>query len=230
MAKAERSRAVRVYHSIVAIVLLLAGFGLIALGIWLTVNDSQGISNLDFGDDLTNVLRFFLQLHWLSLIVGGFLALAGIFSLIALSRNCVGYTFRVFYVVFAVLILLVLLAACVASSLIITNRYSDAVREVLYQAWETTQNLHPETICAIEERLQCKTFNDYCGGCGDEGENSSFCTPCPTTCGAVDPFGEYYGCYYNIIYFLNDVFLPIAITSGIFSGVMLADIIATCFL
>lgn len=237
MAKHERSRAVRVYHSIISIVLLLGGFCFIALGIWLRSNESQGISELNLEGDVNTLFKLFLNLHWASIVVGCFLVLSAIFSLIALARNCVGFTFRVVYVVLAIVIFIVLLLACVLPSLLLDNRYNKEIYDFVKDGWKSTHSSQPEALCVIEQRLECRGF-DYgdCDGCVTGLEAACQSPASKDVCARCVPSeaeqnGEQLpGCYQRILDFLHNMFLPIAIVGGIAAVAMLVDIFCTCFL
>lgn len=237
MAKHERNRGVRIYHSIVSIALLLAGFAFIALGIWLRSNESQGVSELKLEGDVDTLFKIFLNLHWASIVVGCFLVMSAIFSLIALARNCVGFTFRFIYVVLAIVIFIVLLVGCVVSSLLLANRYNQEIYDVVKEGWKSTYSSQPEALCVIETRLECRGF-DYgdCDGCVTGLEEAchsaggkDVCARCPPPESSQE--GEpLRGCYQRILDFLHNLFLPIAIVSGISAAAMLIDIFSTCAL
>lgn len=229
MAKHERNRAVKYYHIGVAILLLSAGFGFLALGIWLSSSDNQGVSDLSF--DGGNVFTLFLNYFWLSIFTGLFFLLSAIVSLIALARNCLGMTFRVVYVVMGLLIFLALLAECAISSLLVQNRENEDIRDFVRDAWMDTSE---KVRCDFESQTECRGFESGdCKNCeiGTEPicKQESFRELC-AQCAPEPSSHDLTGCYDKILDFLDNLLLPIAIVSGIISLAVVVDIFITCFL
>lgn len=230
MAKHEVNKGARLYHSLVAMLMLLAGFGLFGIGIWLQVTNNAGPLDLDYAGD--NVFRVALRFPIASIIAGGFLIIAAIAGLFALARNCVGGVFRGVYILMAIVVLGVLLAACVTSSLIVDRDDSEAVRDFLEDAWERTVTGDKDSqiaICEIENFYGCRGFdNNDCDICvlGSEAlcESSRRCAKCDV------PTNPAIGCYGEIIDSVRDVFLPIAIASAVLSAIVLIDLFVTCAL
>lgn len=227
MAKHERNRFVSIYHSIVAILILLCGGALLGVGIWLHVTDNGGPLNLEYSGD--NFFRVVLNFSVGSMIIGGFLMITGVISLIAMTRKCVGATFRVLYIVLALLITAVLVFACVISSLILINGDNENVKDFISEAWKNTVKDRPDDVCSIEKNFECRGFMDNdCALCptGKEPECSAQpnCAKCSTN---VSPR---VGCYDEILSNGKGIFRPIAIISGILSGVVLLDILISCCL
>lgn len=234
MAKQELNRGVRIYHSVVSIVLLLLGFALVALGLWMSSTDSHGLTDLDFEGE--SLFKIFLNLHWFSILIGAFLVLTAIFSLISLGRNCIGATFRAVYAVLGLLIFVVLLAVCFLSIVLLRNKYNNDIRAFVENAWKATYRKQPDALCDIERRLQCRGFDYWnCKEC-DYGSNPScevdenVCVSCVAQ--MSPPSDLYYapGCYDQILEFLSTILLPIAIVSGVFSVGMMIDLLSICFL
>lgn len=233
MAKQELNRGVRIYHSVVSIVLLLLGFAFVALGLWLSATGSHGLTDLDFEGE--SLFKIFLNLHWFSVLLGAFLILSAVFSIIALGRNCIGATFRAVYAPLGLVIFIVLLATCFMSVMLLKNKYNNDVRAFVENAWNATYRKEPEMLCDIERRLQCRGFDYWnCKEC-DYGTDPS-CKFDKTTCAsclAENSGGETLyapGCYDQILEFLSTILLPMAIVSGIFSVGMLIDLLSICFL
>lgn len=233
MAKQELNRGVRIYHSVVSIVLLLLGFAFVALGLWLSSTDSNGLTDLDFEGE--SLFKIFLNLHWASVLVGGFLILSAIFSLISLGRNCIGATFRTVYAVLGLFIFIVLLATCFLSIMLLRNKYNNDIRAFVENAWNATYKKQPDALCDIERRLQCRGFDYWnCKEC-DHGADPSCdfdLTACASCVAEAAPSDGYYapGCYDQILEFLSTILLPIAIVSGVFSVGMMVDLLSICFL
>lgn len=227
MAKHERNRAVRIYHGLVSVLLLLSGAALLGVGIWLHVTDNGGPVGLDYDSD--RYLDVVIHMGIAAMIAGGFLILTGVVSLISLARNCVGITFRVIYVLMGLVIFVVLVGATVVSSVIVHNKDDKSVRDSLRSAWVHTVSRDPDIICRIEKNLECRGFQDNdCVACTsvlDAGcASATTCAKCPNT---RDPSK---GCYNNIIRDFNRIFLPSAIIGGVLALIQLVDVFVTCCL
>lgn len=229
MAVHERKRFATVFHAIVAVLILIAGGFLLAVGIWLRVSNNGGLVDLDLSGN--NFLRHAFTASIGSIVIGGFLIITAIFGLFAIAQNCLGATFRILYVLLSLVIIAALVFTCVVSSLALSEDDSAEVREVLSDAWTRTA-LDPQgkdRICKIEADLECRGFFDNdCRSCplGTEAACRSF----PNCVACARPSDPTIGCYDEIISRLRKVFLPIAITSGILSFVVFLDIIAACSL
>lgn len=230
MAKNDQFRFTRVYHTIVAIIILLAGGALLGLGIWLTATDNGGPFNLDYSGQSS--VDFMLRTDVAAMVVGGFLLLTAIVSLVALSKALVGKSFRVIYVIMALVIFFVLVAITVLSIIVLRNINNFEVRSFVANAWVRTVENDPSVICGIEKTFKCRGFiSNDCLACptGLETECaavSTFCAECGDI-GAVDPS---IGCFEEIISRFSNLFLPAAIVSGILSVIVLVDIFFTCCL
>lgn len=225
----ERSRCGSIIHSIVALVILLGGAGLIGLGIWLKTTDNGGPRNLDFSDSSSKVVDAFTNFGTGSLIVGGFLILAGVASLFGLAKHCLGKSFRVLYILMALIIIAVLIFVATISLLIVRKRDSATVNEFVTEAWERTVQNDPEAICAIEEKFSCRGFSDS-GECENENcplgncEGTTECARCNVENNAT------VGCWEQIKEDLNNVYLPVGIVTSVLAAVVLVDIFITCAL
>ena len=219
MAKHERNRGVQVYHSIVAILLLLAGGALLGVGIWLRVTDNRGPLNLQYSGE--SFFNFVLNISIGAIVVGVFLLVTAVVAMLALARKCIGVTFKAIFVILALIILAALVFICVVSVLVRVKGDSETVRDFVFDAWKLTVENSPDDVCTIETNLNCRGFSDFdCADCtGLICANRDLCAPCSSP---VDPS---VGCYTRIVNRLRNVFLPSAIVSGILSGVVLFDII-----
>lgn len=228
MAIHEKNRFVRIFHAVVAILMLVAGGVLVGTGIWLQVSDNAGPHNLVYNDDA--FWKFVLNFGVAGMIVGVFLIVAAISGLIALSRKCVGSCFKVVYVVMALLILVVLVFITALSSVIRARGDAEDTRDFLEDAWQSTVTADPDEICNLEEFYKCRGFNDNeCKECSVAGDVRD-CSPTANCarCG-VDTFAGV-GCYDEIVASVSNFFLPVAIVGGILSGVIIVDIFMTCAL
>lgn len=227
MAVHEKNRFVRMYHAVVAILMLLAGGALVGTGIWLLATDNAGPLDLEYSDN--NVWSFVLNFGIGGIIIGGFLMAAAIAGLIALSRNCVGSLFKVIYIVMVLVVLAVLIFTTVVAAIIRARGDSEEVRDFLDSAWELTVKENPDEICRLEKFYECRGF---------EGEDCALCplgieTQCATTkscanCGVATFVGT--GCYDEIVGSVRRFFLPVAIISGLLAVVVFVDIFITCAL
>lgn len=231
MAKHEENRAVRLYHGFIAILLLLGGGALIGAGIWLRVSD-KSIPRLDYTG--STILNWAVSSAWAAIIVGCFLIITAVISLFALGRNCLGTTFKVIYIILALVILAFLVFVCVVAAIIRARGSDDNVKNALSDAWENTvvgdRGLEDNTssTCGIERNLNCRGFtNNDCLGCETAGGclRAQFCANCTGT----QPLFET-GCYDRILDRFNDVFLPAAIVTGILAAMVLLDVFITCCL
>lgn len=230
MAKADEARCTRVYHIIVAILTLLAGGGLLGLGIWLQTNGQHGLFDLQFSG--TNVLDVLLRANIAAIAFGIFLILTAIVSLVALSRNCLGITFRIIYVIMAAIILAVLVLACVASIILLRNRENKTFENQMKNAWALTVASGSEVTCELEEWFECRGFEDSdCIQCMTGLEASCppvakrFCAPCH------EPKAHHStGCYDEIINTVSRALLPTAIVSGVLAAMLLIDMMVMCCL
>lgn len=225
MPKHEQYRFTRVFHTIVAILLLLTGGAALGFGIWLSVTNNANTYKLDFGNG--NSFRSWLSASNITIGVGVFLLLTAVVSLIALTRECVGKTFRIIYALMAILIMLALVATCVISIVILRNRNDAEVRTFVRDAWEETIRNDNNTVCEIEKALECKGFDDddckVCVGI----ENNCDVDVC-ASCGISKFVGV--GCFEMIVDRLWSLFLPTAIVSGVLALVVLMDIFFICCL
>lgn len=226
MAKRHENRGVRAYHAVVAILILLAGGGLLGVGIWMTSTASGGPLNLQYtGDSFFNVI---LSADKGAIILGAFLLITGLVSLIALTRKLLGVTFRILYVIMATIILAILVLVTVMSSLIVANGDNAEVKKFVEEAWARTVSNEPTVICEIESRFQCRGFkNGDCTLCilGTEPECSA--TVLCAMCKDQVPEDASKGCFDEILSTFNSVFLPAAIIGGILSTIVLIDILIT---
>lgn len=233
MAKADQVRFVRVIHSLVAIFTLIAGAALLAFGIWLSVTESKGLSDLQYGGE--NIWRYILVLPTICIIFGVFLIVTALVSVIALAKNCVGKTFRIIYIIMAALVLVALVFICVISTFLYRNKDNEDVANVIRDAWKQSAADEPNTICVIETEFKCRGFETGdCVNCASDFGSGCDADICVLTCegseqSAVSTIGME-GCYDKLIGKLVSVFLPVAIVSGILAGIQLIDMFLTCCL
>lgn len=230
MAKADQVRCTRIIHTIVAILILLSGAALLSFGIWLSVTGNKGPFNLDYTGD--NIWKKLLIVPNIIMAMGAFLILTCIVSLISLSRNCVGVTARIIYIVLAIIIFIVLGVIFIGSIVLLRNRDNQSVENYVKDAWEGTVLNEPQIICDIEKEFQCKGFlnNDCDCQTGLEQQCDLVRSRCVTTCS--NPPSTYYdqGCYNKMVAKLVGVFFPVAIASGILIVLVFVDMICTCCL
>lgn len=184
MAKAEARKNTRAYHSLVAVLLLICGVGLLGVGIWLRYTDRGDFLDLDFSGTSNGAIESISSTDIGAILIGAFLIVCGVFSLIALARNCVGYTFRIIYVLLALVIFVILLGIFVASVIFLARRKDENVRDFFRNAWENgvgndisnlnvsldsidlgslSVDLVPKSqavLCSIENTFKCRGFQD----------------------------------------------------------------------
>lgn len=226
MAKHDDRRTIRIYHALVAILILLAGGALLGLGIWMTLTSTGGPLNLEYaGDSFFNIV---LSANIGAMVLGGFLLFTGLVSLIALAKEWLGVTFRILYVIMATIILAMLVLITVMSSLVITNGDKNEVKRFIEEAWERTVKNDPNTICEIENRFVCRGFKDGdCTVCKTGLEPECNATVLCARCTDQIPVNASKGCFQQILSTFKSVFLPAAIISGILSSIVLMDILLT---
>lgn len=225
MAKTDQHRVARVYHAIVAVLILLAGGGLLGIGIWLTTSDADPF-DLDYSGD--TIFQSALKVNIIAMAIGAFLLISAIASIISLSRQCIGRAFRIIYLILAVIILLVLFSVCVVSAISVRLGDTASGRSFVTAAWVNSIINKPAHVCAIERHFQCKgLFDAQCSKCdtGFELEcrpNRIYCTPCADVDHRTPE-----GCFQKIKTRIRAVFFPMAIVSGILGGFVLSDIVVT---
>lgn len=221
----EECRFTRIFHTIVAILLLLGGGAVLGFGIWLFVSGNGSTSHLHYRDG--DSFRLWLSTSKLSIGIGVFLLLTAMASLIALTRRFVGKTFRTIYTIMGITVLLALITICGVSVVILRRCEDGDVRTFLQDAWVETAKDDRATICKVEKSLQCRGFNtDGCKACiGIEQECSI--DEC-ASCGISRPTGV--GCYEMFLKRLSSLFLPTAIISGLLAFIVLLDTFFACCL
>lgn len=223
MAGHEERRSGKMFHTIVAILLLFTGGGLIGFGIWLSVAEDTGPFNLDYTGD-GDVFDVVLRTNILVLIAGSFILLSGISSLLSMAKKCVGHTFRVIYIVMAIVLFLVFAALCVISALVMARRENEDVEKFIRDAWERTVSNEESVVCHIENTFECRGFYD------DDCKTlspvfSQRCASCNNTTYDVDSAG---GCYSEITHLMRNVFLPVSIVSGVMALIIFIDMMIAC--
>lgn len=226
MAVNDRNRAARVYHALVSILLLLAGGALLGTGIWLRVTDTAGPINLEYSG--SSVFNWVLNFNIGLMLIGIFLIVTAIASLLALARKCLGATFKVIYVLMAVIVFLALAFIMVVSIVILVNDDSEVVKDFLSQSWNRTVQKNSKEVCRLEEHFNCRGFLDNdCVGCelGTEASCSNpACAKCDRSANVT------IGCYEEIVDSVHKFYLPTAIISGLLAFVVLVDIFVACAL
>lgn len=219
----------RIFHSMVAILILLAGGALLGLGIWMTVTGTGGPLNLNFSGQ--NFFNIVLSADIGAIVLGGFLLLTGLVSLIALLNECIGMTFRALYIVMASIILVALIIVTVIASLIVNNGDNKDIRSFVSKAWERTVESDPHVVCEIERKFNCRGFKDQdCILCKTGSEPECAATVLCAKCNSVSRPDPNVGCYPKIKNNIRHVFLPSAIVAGLLSAVVLVDVLLTCAL
>lgn len=209
------NRGAAVYHTFVAILLLLLGGGLLGLSIWLRVSEHGGPASLDYQAGATRVASIAAG------VIGAFILGAAVSSLISLSRKVVGKVFRIIYVLMALCILGALILIAASSFFVVDKRDSPNVREALSTAWKQSLKRDGSDICSIESSLQCRSFAD--SSCKTET-----CASCPLA--KASGVKETESCYNVILADLKKVYLPTGIVSVIAAVFVLVDIFVTCAL
>ena len=234
MARHEVNRAAACYHILTALLLLLCGGGLLALGIWLQVTSHGGPLNLEYGSN--DFLDFVLRAGIVCIVVGSFLILTAVTALIALGRRCVGKTFRIIYIILAIVVFLLILFVAVVSWMVFARRNTQAVKTFFEDAWKRTVLERPNDVCLLESWFNCRSFNDVT--CTRER-----CAECtagpPRPSGQQRPGGQPRqlatgekptACYMKIRRDLRNVYLPTAIVSTVLAAIVLVDLFVVCAL
>lgn len=222
----SRNSFARIYHASVAVLILLSGAALSCFGVWLSILENRTALTLDFSDN--PFLQALLRANVAAMVLGVLLMAVATISLLALSKECLGKTFRAFYVVLAFFMFASLLSACVFSTIIVHKGHNDAVRAFVLDAWQKGIEDDPTVVCAIERELSCRGFDaNDCKGCKNGNEPacknaSQFCARCVHS--TTHP-RDHVGCYNAMIERVHSMFLPIAITSGMLSAVVFVDIL-----
>ena len=233
MAIRERNKFATTLHSIVAGLLLLFGLGLVAVGIYLLVSDKGGRLDLDYTG--SNFWNFVLRFGIAAIIAGGFLIVASLLAIVAISRRCIGKVFRFVYVIMALVIVGVLVFIATISLLIVDRRDTTEIKDFVRDAWERSVTSDDEDarnrVCEIQEEFNCVGFEDNeCRGCergigaGCTVEQQRRCPPCGA--GAIGNVAN--GCYKEVRDNLKDVYLPLGIITAVLAAIVLLDTLIVC--
>lgn len=215
MSRAEENRFAACYHSLVALLLLLLGGGSLALAIWMQVSDTAAPLDLDWTN--SSQANAVLGVRVVLYIVGGFLIVTALASLVALGRKCVGLTFRVIYIVLALIVLAIVACVATVSWLLYARSDEPVIRKLLDEAWQRTITTDKPAICRVERTFKCRGFQD--NTCTSEK-----CAQCPPPDFTSD------SCYHAVTSQLRRVLLPAAIVSTVMGAIVLMDIFVTCAL
>lgn len=225
--KPRRSRPAKYYHLTVAVLLLLTGGALLALGLYLQNTASGSVLNLQYKQK--DRFRVILHARVGALFLGGALLLVGITALLSLAHHCIGVTFRLFHVAFALLLTAGLAYSCAACAIAASGAHSRELREYVGAAWTVTVVSHPDDVCTIEKQFECRGFADGdCKDCPTGMERECIMRPNCARCGPGKSTAV--GCFDKIVESAKKVFLPVSIVSGIMAILLLLDSIATCCL
>jgi len=232
MARHQANRAATFYHTIVSLILLLGGGALLGLGIWLEVTSHGGPLDLKYGSGA--FLNFVLQAGVLAIVVGAFMIITAVVALIALGRTCAGKTFRVLYIMFAMVILGVVILTAVVSWIIFARRKSPVVKDFFKDAWKRTlRKVGPKPICKIEQEFYCRSFDDV--KC--KNETCADCTaviptpsPVPAPIGNGTVVKPLRSCYTAITKDFRNVYLPTAIVATTIAAFVVVDVFVVCAL
>lgn len=221
-------RGVRIYHSIIAILLLLAGGAMLGIGIWLRTT-GRDIFKFGIPEDVGAFQDVSFSATLAAIGVGSFLLIAAVASLIGLTRKCIGFTFRFIYVIMALLIVAALIFICVVTTITIRRGSDGGIADFLADGWTSTAATDPQEICRIENTFQCRGFRSRdCAVCktGLEEDCSQYpdCVKCDTQ------NNPDVGCYSKMYETLQRILLPIAIVSGILAALVLLDVFLTACL
>lgn len=226
----DKPRFTRVYHLLVALLILGTGTALLSFGIWLSVHTHDPPFNLDYsGSSFFNII---LNGHVIALILGAFFISTAILSLIALSHHCYGKGLRIAYVIMSVTLLTVLILTTIVSAVVIQNSYKVQFRQFVQQAWKRTGASNLDLVCELESSLQCRGFSDMdCIICKTGFERDCFpvrsiCLVCPESA-SID---SNVGCYGKITGRIHRAFLPIAVVAGLLSALFTVDVVLTACL
>lgn len=226
----------RTYHMLVTVLILLAGMGLLGVGIWRRVNRDEAPFNLseDFIDETDELWSLVLRFDLAAIVVGIFLIISGIIGLIGVAKNCLGGVARVLYLILAVVILLGCGGIAGVSFYLLARGTGQDSRLESYSltAWESGVSADPDAICVFENDFKCRGFEDGdCAAC-PTGEDATCteqdrmrCAPCS---GATSSQGT--GCFEKLTGSLRTYYI---IAGAVFSAItliVLTDIFTLCTL
>lgn len=231
MTRAQVNRAAACYHTFTALLLLLSGGGLLGLGIWLQVTSHGGPLDLAYGSN--PFLDFILGAGILCIAIGGFILATAVSALIALGRRCVGKTFRVIYIILAVVVLALIVLVSVVSWMVFARRNTPAVKSFFKEAWERTVKQRPQAVCAIENAFKCRGFEETtcrterCADC-DALMKAEFLPGQSEVLFSIS--SQKSACYPKIRRDIRNIYLPTAIISTLLATFVLVDVFVVCAL
>lgn len=227
----------KTYHAIVALLLMIAGGGLVGFGIYRKTKTNDGPFSLDYeaGEvtELDNIWSWVLRFNTAAIVVGAFLLVAGIAALIALTRRCIGGVFKVAYILVALVIMLALVGISGVAWYLLAKRNDSELSDFVAKAWESTVKSKPEDICSIEKDFQCRGFNDKdCEKC-PLGVGTS-CTPelllrC-APCSEGETSNVANGCWNEFQSRFRRFYIIAGVVGAVLAGVMLSDMCVLCSL
>jgi hypothetical protein len=224
----------RSYHQFISVVTLLAGAGLLGVGVWRRMSNDQGPFDLKYTDvqDLENIWSLVRSWTTAAIVLGAALLASGLIGFIAVSRNCLGGLAKVLFFLIA-LVLTAALAGTSSVSFYLLSQTNDAgkLENFIETTWEQTVADNKNAICVIEADRQCRGVkNGECSGCrlGVESTCSvvqkTRCAPCSTPAN-IDVNS---GCYDSFSTSFRRYYIAVGAVTAVLAGLMFIDLCVIC--
>lgn len=203
-------------------------------GLYRRFNNSDGFDlalEVKEAKKMDDAVSFLRKVNLLLILIGGFLVVSGIVSVIARSRNVAGKAFRVLFSFLAAAILVVLLGLSAVSFYALAKKDSGVVFDALEDAWIDFVKKAPEDVCKLENRHKCRGLeNNDCKACPTgvgsacDAKALEKCAPC--TKGSERFAGK--GCWSKFDSKLRKFYIAIGAASAVLAAIAFMDICLLC--
>jgi hypothetical protein len=222
-----------IFHRLVSFVLALLGGVFFGYGLYLLVSKKYQNSYVDLQSNGAQDVSVHLpRIDIVLIIVGGVLILSSIAALVAMSRNCVGMTFRVMYGIFAVVMLAATILVAALYFYILRLQTRDTFKADARKIWVSSVQNNTKSVCSVESEYKCRGFdNQDCINCrlGSEATcNADQKAICPL-CNNDNDFTSK-GCFQSINRTLRTQSIAIGAASTALALLLFIDLFVLCAL
>jgi Tetraspanin family len=233
MATPGRKSCSRAFHKLVSFVLAFLGGFLFGYGLYLLVSKKYRNSYVDLQSTGSQDVSVHLpRIDIVLVIVGGVMVLFSIVAHIAMSRNCVGLTFRVMYGIFAVVILAAMILVAALYFYILRLQTTDKFKADAKNVWESSVQNEAKSICSVESGYKCRGFeNQDCLNCR-LGSEATCITAQKTLCAQCNSDNDFTskGCFNSINRTIRIQSIAIGSASTILALLLFVDLFVLCAL